>query len=349
MKKVISTLCTGIFLLSLNACSKNPAGPASPAKSQQMKIQGGVVTAWKFVKNIEIPFDRPHGLAYNPRTNQLSVVDMTTGKVWYSYGVYWEKYAPTGQNQLTLPTGIAANPSDGSLYVSDAGHHRIQRYSYPSWMTMWGIKDANNNPISGTQAGAFNGPAGIACEGTKVYICDKSNYRIQVMDIRLNTISITDLLSTSTYQPVTFMSPEGIAVDGYTKYVYVTDANNRVIKFKNKLVDRIWDGTHGAGKFSHPSGIALSPSGWDVYVIDTGNNRVQVFDNNGNYVNSFGAYGTGNGQFRFTANGGTYGAGIVVKAGTYQNDWVYVADPINNRVQLWQKYQYVPAGTDYKQ
>jgi uncharacterized repeat protein (TIGR01451 family) len=48
-------------------------------------------------------------------------------------------------------------------------------------------------------------------------------------------------------------------------------------------------GTTGSGKtnFNNPSGIAVDASG-NVYVVDTGNNRVQKFDGSGNYLMTFG-------------------------------------------------------------
>ena len=44
----------------------------------------------------------------------------------------------------------------------------------------------------------------------------------------------------------------------------------------------------------------------NVYVVDSGNARVQKFDNDGQFLTKWGGLGSGNGQFGF----GMYGAGL---------------------------------------
>ena len=59
-------------------------------------------------------------------------------------------------------------------------------------------------------------------------------------------------------------------------------------------------GTSGAanGQFSSPSGLALD-SGGNSYVVDAGNDRVQKFDPNGNFLLVIGTgAGAGAGTFR---------------------------------------------------
>jgi len=52
----------------------------------------------------------------------------------------------------------------------------------------------------------------------------------------------------------------------------------------------------GQGQFSEPRGLAVDPRG-NLYVADTKNNRIQVFDGNGQFVREFGSKGPGDGQF----------------------------------------------------
>jgi hypothetical protein len=77
----------------------------------------------------------------------------------------------------------------------------------------------------------------------------------------------------------------------------------------------------GNGQFNGPSGVAIDSAG-DVYVVDTGNDRVQRFTSEGVYVSQFGAPGSGDGQFI-----GPRGVAID-SAGD-----VYVVDTGNDRVQ----------------
>ncbi len=77
----------------------------------------------------------------------------------------------------------------------------------------------------------------------------------------------------------------------------------------------------GSGQLSGPLGVATDSSG-DVWVADTGHDRVQEFNSKGEFVREFGAEGSGNGQF-------IEPRAIAVSAGGY----VYVVDSGNSRVQ----------------
>jgi tripartite motif-containing protein 71 len=61
-----------------------------------------------------------------------------------------------------------------------------------------------------------------------------------------------------------------------------------------------------------------------VFISDTGNDRIQRFDANGNFVVSWGANGTGPGDLIKPAQIQLDGTG---------NPWV--ADPFNNRIQRY--------------
>ena len=50
----------------------------------------------------------------------------------------------------------------------------------------------------------------------------------------------------------------------------------------------------GAGQFNHPHGVGID-SNDKVFIAETGNNRVQVFTNNGVYITGWGSLGDGDG------------------------------------------------------
>ena len=54
---------------------------------------------------------------------------------------------------------------------------------------------------------------------------------------------------------------------------------------------------NGNGQFNRPAGIAIDPEDNLIYVSDTVNNQIQVFDSDGNFITKWGSFGLGNGQF----------------------------------------------------
>ncbi len=52
----------------------------------------------------------------------------------------------------------------------------------------------------------------------------------------------------------------------------------------------------GDGQFSGPRGVVTDSNG-NIFVVDTGNNRIQKFDAAGNYLSQFGTSGSGDGEF----------------------------------------------------
>ena len=83
--------------------------------------------------------------------------------------------------------------------------------------------------------------------------------------------------------------------------------------------------------FFMPSAIAVDGAG-NLFVLDTGNHRVQKFGPDGRYLATFGRQGQGPGEFQ-------YPAWLAVDA----KGFIYVTDPFNQRIQVL-----TPDGKDHK-
>src|SRR5512138_675302 len=83
--------------------------------------------------------------------------------------------------------------------------------------------------------------------------------------------------------------------------------------------------------FYMPSAIAVDASGC-LYVLDTGNHRVQKFGPDGKYLATYGRQGQGPGEFY-------YPAWLAIDAAGF----IYVTDPNNQRIQVL-----TPDGKDHK-
>ncbi len=77
----------------------------------------------------------------------------------------------------------------------------------------------------------------------------------------------------------------------------------------------------GDGQINAPFGLAFDEDD-NLYVTDSGNYRIQVFDSDENYLRKWGSNGTGDGQFSYVTD-------VVV------SDRVYVADYLGNRIQVF--------------
>jgi DNA-binding beta-propeller fold protein YncE len=95
-----------------------------------------------------------------------------------------------------------------------------------------------------------------------------------------------------------------VAIDRENRFVYVADTGNDVVDVFDadnyKLLRQI--GKPGMkhdqtdpGTFSLPEGVAVDRDG-NVYVTDTFNNRVQIFDADGKFISTFGKNGDGPGN-----------------------------------------------------
>lgn len=76
----------------------------------------------------------------------------------------------------------------------------------------------------------------------------------------------------------------------------------------------------GPGEFTLPRNVAIGPDG-RIYVADSGNHRIQVFDEAGNFVTAWGSFGAEPGLFNEPW-------GLAV-----DEQFVYVADTWNHRIQ----------------
>ncbi|MDF1744519.1 MAG: ATP-binding cassette domain-containing protein [Gimesia sp.] len=116
---------------------------------------------------------------------------------------------------------------------------------------------------------------------------------------------------------VCFLKNGQIAVaDTHYHRVVFFDAQGQVQKMLGEYGE-------GPGQFIYPVSVVQDPTG-NIYVAEYGNNdRVQKFSEQGEYLLEFGKVGTAPGEFQRTA-------GMIWHKGK-----IYVADAINNRIQVF--------------
>ena len=126
--------------------------------------------------------------------------------------------------------------------------------------------------------------------------------------------------------------PAGLAVDNENRFLYVADSERDQVlvydadTFKFLRAIGKPSGKHDLtepGSFSRPTNVAVDKDG-NLYVADTFNNRIEIFDADGEFIRAFGKAGDGPGYFARPK-------GVGVDADGH----VWVADAVQDRVQVF--------------
>jgi uncharacterized protein (TIGR03437 family) len=210
---------------------------------------------------------------------------------------------------LAAPTGLAVDQKDGTLYVADAGNHRILRYPRPVSQAgritpdaVIGQPDFTANLPAGASATSLNSPGGLTIgPNGNLFVADTGNNRVLEYAAgagygaaAIRVYGQPAMLSSSRPTKVTaqtLASPRHVAVDSAAN-LYVTDSGtNRVLIYPNTPSAPNADvsaayvighssftvaSSGGAGALKAPVGVGIDSNG-SIYVADTGNNRVLVY------------------------------------------------------------------------
>ncbi|MEA2151988.1 MAG: tripartite motif-containing protein 71 [Solirubrobacteraceae bacterium] len=232
-----------------------------------------------------------------------------------------------GLGALTGPRGLALDPT-GRLLVSDTVGSRVELFApeNDAFAGQW-VAAGGNRP-------SFAKPSGIGIDVRgSVYVADQGTERI----VRLwgDGTYLSELGGPASHGGAQLNGAGAVAVAQGSGRVYVADAgHNRVLSYGAEgALTAKWGAGGGSGAagsapgaFNHPSGIALSPPalGENVYVADTGNERIVELSQNGEVLRQWGSRGFADGRFRAPA-------GVAVDAA---GD-VFALDSENNRVQVF--------------
>ena len=235
-----------------------------------------------------------------------------------------------GAGQLNYPEGIASD-SSGDVYVADYNNNRIDEFSAAGAFIKaygWGVSDGASQFETCTStclpgiggpgfgqdgAGQFDHLAGVATDSSgDVYVTEAAGNRI-------------DEFSAAG----AFIKAYGWGVsDGASHFETCTSTCHQGIV------------GGGAGQFDLPNGVATDSSG-DVYVADSGNQRIDEFSAAGAFIKAYG-WGVSDGASHFETCTSTCQLGIAGgSAGqlnspegvaTDSSGDVYVADYANQRI-----------------
>ena len=220
--------------------------------------------------------------------------------------------------QLGEPYGMAVD-SKNNLYVADQKVGAI---------FIFNTETREVELIKNKTHAHFGRIIGLAMDdGDRLFVSDPGLRHILVFD---STHKAVDVITDG------MVEPSMLAIDRENRLLYVSDIElDQVLVYDAdsfKLKRKIGTTGHkheltSAGDFAKPSGVAVDSDG-NLYVCDTLNNRVEIFDADGKFISAFGKSGDGPGYFARPK-------GIA----TDSDNHIWVADGMQDRVQVFNQDQ----------
>jgi uncharacterized protein (TIGR03437 family) len=238
--------------------------------------------------------------AANNRVRKVSNGTITTVAGSANPGVSGDG-GPATNASLYNPTQVAVD-SSGNLYIADLGNNRIRKVSGGTIMTVAGNQfqgfSGDGVPAAGA---ALNLPSGVAVDSAgNLYIADTGNQRIR----KVSGGIITTVAGNGTRgfsgdggpaAGASFNSPTQVAVDSAGNLFIADLYNNRIRMVSNGTISTIaGNGSQGfsgdggppaSASLSGPNDVAVDSAG-NLYIADTGNDRIREVLSNPPYFNS---------------------------------------------------------------
>jgi DNA-binding beta-propeller fold protein YncE len=311
------------------------------------------------------PIGAPTGPVWppSPQTTRVQYTKSVSGpsdigikKSWFKKTIDTLLGKDEAVELLLRPYGVFADYE--RIYVADPGSRLLHVFD---------IRRKEYFTIHEAGKDEFISPIGVAADKNgDIYLSDSLLKRVFVFDRDgkyLRAIGSADL----------FIRPAGIAIDEERLYVVDTHGH-KIVAFSKRDGSLLFNfGKNGSGKgaFNYPTNIFIAKDGL-IYISDSMNFRVQIFDKQGHFISMFGKHGDGSGDLSksrgiavdsdgnvyvadalfdavqiFNKDGrlllafGKTGRGngqMILPAGLFidDRDKIYVADSYNNRVQIFQ-------------
>ena len=166
--------------------------------------------------------------------------------------------------ELSRPGALDVSTT-GDLFVVDMDNRQVLRIDPFS-------KEGRAFGGMGYGGGSLVNPSGLAVDGERrVLVADQETGRILEFDSFGNFVA--------SFGEGTLSQPTGCAVDTDGN-VFVTDVQvSQIVVFdrRGRFVQRFGTNGSGPGSFDRPMDAVFGPKG-RLYVLDSGNNRIQVFE-----------------------------------------------------------------------
>jgi DNA-binding beta-propeller fold protein YncE len=270
----------------------------------------------------------------------------------------------SGDDELNNPIDVVVDKNGKNIYVVDSNNDRISvfeddgdyDFTYGTFCDIAIIQDCNDNADGADDDGdgQFNEPISIARDALgKFFVVDSDNNRVQVFD---DDGEFQSKFGSSNSGVDEYLgSAKGIVIQESTREILVSNIERDSISVFDSTGGFLFDfdSFDGNDDFQNPSSMVIDNSNQILYVSDTGNDRIIIFElvsgttcpsgtdevvDGVCFVEEFGSTGTDEGEF--DEPGGLAYDSV--------NDLLYVADTDNDRIQVFEIVDgnTCPSGTD---
>lgn len=262
---------------------------------------------------------RIHRCEFNPSTPQWECENF--------FGVAGEN--GDDLEHLNYPADIYVD-SNNNIFIADSNNFRILKCTDSGTCVIfaggeWGEGNDQLKFITGITGDASG----------NIYASDKDNFRVQVFD------SDGDYLKTYGTTGVPYVTDnahintaQGVAVDTDGSILVTEREGYRLIKL-DAQGNQVWtvgeagvwgdDNEHFGAYWGGVQGSPAIDAYHKIYVADSPNNKIKIYNSNGTHYSTFGSWGQSNDQFDYPT---------FVSISPVNGD-IYVADSYNHRVQVF--------------
>ena len=275
-------------------------------------------------------FNKPSDVAISSDGKLIYIADTYNGRIQVFDGSKYNYKYMIDKGNYNKPRSVAVSTKLNQVYVADTNNRVVKIYQ---------DRISGKKPIY-TLGNKLLKPWGVAFSEANncIYIADSDNNCVQVYNGNTyEHIATLGEAGNSGNNNNKFKYPAKVAISTSDKRIYVADPlNHRIQVFNGNTTEYNFIGTLGKtgqdgndyDHFKFPYGVSVSPFDNLVYVADTYNHRIQVFDGTTlKYISTLGSYGKNNTQFHYPYS---------VTVSPFDNR-IYVADTDNHRIQIFEK------------
>jgi sugar lactone lactonase YvrE len=258
-------------------------------------------------------FDYPIGLVLDSANNCLYVADYDNDcirKVSLTGTYEVTTFAGSGASSsvdgtgtgatFNKPFGIAMDPSNTYLYVTDKMGNKIRRItiSNKQVVTIAGTGEAGTNDSTSGGSATFNEPGGIVVDANFIYVTDVLGHKVRKI-AKTFPYAVTTFAGSGVSGATdgigiaaSFASPTGLTLDGAGN-LFVTEWSNKIRKITpnrevtiiagNEVEGQI-DGNGTAASLSAPLAIAINKNTGIAYFTEWGNGVIRKIELFGGYT-----------------------------------------------------------------